>query len=47
MRYLDGITDAMDMNLGKLPEVGGTGRPGVLHSMGLQRFRHDWVTELQ
>ena len=23
-----------------------TGRPGVLHSMGLQRVRHDWVTEL-
>ena len=23
-----------------------TGRPGVLQSMGLQRFRHDWVTEL-
>ena len=23
-----------------------TGRPGVLRSVGLQRFRHDWVTEL-
>ena len=23
-----------------------TGKPGVLQSMGLQRFRHDWVTEL-
>jgi len=23
-----------------------TGRPGVLQSMGLQRVRHDWVTEL-
>ena len=23
-----------------------TGRPGVLWSMGLQRVRHDWVTEL-
>ena len=23
-----------------------TGRPGVLHSMGLQRVRHNWVTEL-
>ena len=23
-----------------------TGRPGVLHSIGLQRVRHDWVTEL-
>ena len=24
----------------------GTGKPGVLQSMGLQRVRHDWVTEL-
>ena len=23
-----------------------TGRPGVVQSMGLQRVRHDWVTEL-
>ena len=23
-----------------------TGKPGVLQSMGLQRFRHDWATEL-
>ena len=25
----------------------GTGRPGVLQSMGLQRIGHDWVTEQQ
>ena len=25
----------------------GTGRPGVLQSMGLQRVDHDWVTEQQ
>ena len=24
-----------------------TGRPGVLQSMGSQRVRHDWVTELE
>ena len=24
-----------------------TGKPGVLHSMGLQRVGHDWVTELK
>ena len=25
----------------------GTGRPGMLQSMGLQRVRHDWATEQQ
>ena len=33
----------MDMNLGKLREI-GSGRPGVLHSMGPQRVRHNWTT---
>ena len=46
MRLLDGITNAMDMKLGKLQET-GTGRPGVLQPMGLQRVGHDLVTEQQ
>ena len=46
IRWLDGITDAMDMNLGKLQEM-IRDRDSVLHSMGLKIVRHDCVTEQQ
>ena len=46
MRWLDSITDLMDMNLSKLQEMWAE-EPGVLQSMGLQRVTHDLVTEQQ
>ena len=41
MRWLDGITNSMDVNLSKLWELVMDRRPGVLQSMGSQRVRHD------
>ena len=46
MRWLDGITDSMDMNLGNSGSWWWTGRPGVLRLMGSQRVGQDWATEL-
>ena len=37
MRWLDDITDLMDMGFSRLQELVVTGRPGVLRFMGLQR----------
>ena len=45
MRWLDGIIDSMDMNLGNLQEVVRAGKPSILQSVGLQRVRHDLATE--
>ena len=41
MRWLDSITDSMDMNLSKLGEMEEDREPGVLQSMGSQRVGHD------
>ena len=46
MRWLDDITDSVDMSLISSRSWGWIGRPGVLQSMGSQRVRHDWATEL-
>ena len=40
-RWFGGITDSMDMSLGKFQGMVRTGKPGVPQSMGLQRARHD------
>ena len=47
MRWLDGITDSIDMNLGKVQEIVRDRETGLLHSMESQRAGHDLANEQQ
>ena len=45
MRWLDSISNLMEMSLNKVSEIVKTGKHDVLQSMGSQRVGHDLATE--
>ena len=47
MRWLDSISNSVDVNLSQLREIMKDRKPGVLQSMGSQRVGHNLATEQQ
>ena len=47
MRWLEGITGSIRINVGRLHGTVGGREAGMLQSMGSQRVGHDLVTEQQ
>ena len=45
MKWLDGITESIGMNLSKLWEMVKDRKPGVLQAMGSLRVGHNLATE--
>ena len=47
VRWLDSVTDSMNVNLSKPQQVMNDRQPGKLQSLGLQRVGHNLATEQQ